>query len=480
MAKKNKHKNTGRSSTPEMQDVQASSAVIANPVAQGLDWGLLLNGRRYWVILGLLTFVAAVIRFWTLSRFDSMVFDEVYFSQYAYNYLTDVTFFDAHPPLSKYIIGTGIWLYNLMPFTETYELTQVELAELSPTARRWVNAVTGTLLVPIAARTVYALWPNRLASLVMAFLVCFEGLLIVESRYGLNNIYIATFGMSALYFLGKVTTAESHKKLYFLAACSAMLGLTYSIKWNGLGFSAVVWGACVLSYILYLRSKYLGLDLTAKPLAVFKAIVKINPFLLIPILLVPGFVLYCLLWIPHISMIPDYGFAEVHHQIFAYHGRVEADAHPYCSSWYGWPVMARPMSYLFEKEVVDGVKMFTDVHLMGNPAIIWLGAASVLLMLPVWDYHLQRALRKGVIHSELMFMSICIGGYAANFLPWAFVSRCLFYYHYIPASLFSLLALAWVITHLLSGRPLLDLCKGWISRGLGIFIVSLILAAFIY
>ncbi|WP_096087463.1 phospholipid carrier-dependent glycosyltransferase [Agaribacterium haliotis] len=458
----------------------ASASLAAEGASWDARWDELLAGRRYWIVLAVITLAAAVLRFWGLGRFDQLVFDEVYFAQYGFNYLADVTFFDAHPPLSKYIIGGGIWLYNLMPFTETVDFAQVQLTEMSPVARRWINAVTGTALIPVAARALYALWPNRLASLVFALILTLEGLLIVESRYGLNNIYIAIFGLSALYFLGKAGSAKTNK-LYFLLACSAMLGLTYSIKWNGLGFSAVVWGACILSYVLVLRCKYLGVPLGGLAASWFKAIAAVNPLLLIPIILLPGALIYSLLWIPHVSMIPDYGFIEVQRQIFGYHsGGVEADAHPYCSAWYGWPVMARPMSYLFETEEIAGQKIFTDVHLMANPAIIWLGAASVVLMLPLWDYNLQRALRHGEIKGQLFFQSIVIGGFVANFLPWAFVTRCLFMYHYIPAALFSFMALAWVLTQLLSGRPLLTLYRGWLSRGLGLMLLLFIVVAFIY
>ena len=48
------------------------------------------------------------LRFWKLERFNTLVFDEVYYAKFANDYLTKTPFFNAHPPLSQYIIAIGI------------------------------------------------------------------------------------------------------------------------------------------------------------------------------------------------------------------------------------------------------------------------------------------------------------------------------------------------------------------------------------
>ncbi len=45
---------------------------------------------------------------WQLERFNTLVFDEVYYAKFANDYLTKTPFFNAHPPLSQYIIAIGI------------------------------------------------------------------------------------------------------------------------------------------------------------------------------------------------------------------------------------------------------------------------------------------------------------------------------------------------------------------------------------
>src|SRR4028118_332160 len=79
--------------------------------------------------------ISAALRFWGLDRFNTLVFDEVYYAKFANNYLTRMPFFNAHPPLSQYIIAIGIWLGSHFPF-----------------GNNTVNGLTGSLRSPISYR----------------------------------------------------------------------------------------------------------------------------------------------------------------------------------------------------------------------------------------------------------------------------------------------------------------------------------------
>jgi len=52
--------------------------------------------------------LSLTLRFWQLERFNTLVFDEVYYAKFAKDYLTKTPFFNAHPPLSQYIIAIGL------------------------------------------------------------------------------------------------------------------------------------------------------------------------------------------------------------------------------------------------------------------------------------------------------------------------------------------------------------------------------------
>ena len=64
-------------------------------------------------ILAIFLFSLA-IRFWDLSQFNTLVFDEVYYAKYGNEYLIGKDFFQSHPPLSQYLIAISIVDSNLM------------------------------------------------------------------------------------------------------------------------------------------------------------------------------------------------------------------------------------------------------------------------------------------------------------------------------------------------------------------------------
>ena len=92
--------------------------------------------------------------------------------------------------------------------------------------------------------------------------------------------------------------------------------------------------------------------------------------------------------------------------------------------------------------------LFKDVHLFPNPFLYWFSTIAILTMLVQWLKLLWQWVNHGILaHKFYLFMFMLLG-YFANLLPWALVSRCLFLYHYQPASVFAFLALAWYLTQL--------------------------------
>ena len=71
-------------------------------------------------------------------------------------------------------------------------------------------------------------------------------------------------------------------------------------------------------------------------------------------------------------------------------------------------------------------------------------------------------------------LSAVVGfGYLANLLPWAFIDRCLFLYHYQPASIFGFIALAWYLSELLDANKS-------VYRLLAISLMVVIVLSFLY
>ncbi len=155
---------------------------------------------------------------------------------------------------------------------------------------------------------------------------------------------------------------------------------------------------------------------------------------------------YSFIWIPHLLMNPEYaslgGFWRIQVETWQYHRHVgnSPDVHPYCSPWYSWPIMWRPVAYYYKTKGEHG--LIYDVHSMANPVLLWLstGALSILMVSLLLGRRRERS--PSAWHSTLLFLGI---NYGVNLLPWLSVSRCTFFYHYLPSYLFSLFALALMV-----------------------------------
>jgi dolichyl-phosphate-mannose-protein mannosyltransferase len=161
-------------------------------------------------------------------------------------------------------------------------------------------------------------------------------------------------------------------------------------------------------------------------------------------LVVTPIIIYSLLWIPHLIQNPTPNFIDVQWSIFNYHQEVgnSTGIHPYCSNWYTWPLLMRPLAYYFTEYKP---KYYYDVHAMGNPLLWWLALAAIFGS--IW------LIIKNTILTSIQVLNInyilvplfIVINYAANLLPWIKVTRCLFIYHYMGAVLFAIMGLAWLV-----------------------------------
>ncbi|NEP29273.1 MAG: dolichyl-phosphate-mannose--protein O-mannosyl transferase, partial [Moorea sp. SIO3I6] len=87
-----------------------------------------------------------------------------------------------------------------------------------------------------------------------------------------------------------------------------------------------------------------------------------------------------------------------------------------------------------------------DVHAMGNPFLWWLSTTAILLLLLLLTQRILEGVGWKSIPTSYTWITLyLIVNYAANLLPWTKVTRCTFLYHYMGASVFSGLALAWLV-----------------------------------
>lgn len=451
--------------------------------------------RLPWFWLGMVAvfLLSLTLRFWQLSRFNTLVFDEVYYAIFANNYLTRTPFFDGHPPLSKYIIAIGMWIGSHLPVGQ--DIVNSLTGSLRSTwSYRWLNALTGSFIPLVIAGIAYQLSYSRTYAFIAALFAAADGLFLVESRYALNNIYLVIFGLlGQLCFL--LALQRKRQRHIWLTLAGIAFGATVSVKWNGLWFllgAYAIWVAAWLSWLLPRRYTNSHEFVRSTPLVNLR---QINFWQVLFYLAIVPVAFYSIQWIPHLQLNPSPNFWEVQQQILSYHQKIGsgADVHPYCSSWLSWLFMVRPVAYFYyiaqsttaPISIVGPplparyARVIYDVHAMGNPILWWLSTVGIVTLL----WRLVRRLIDWVTHNTRLFYRALptdtwialylVLNWLANLLPWVRVTRCTFIYHYMGASVFAGLAIAWLVTRWIQSYSLL-------LRGIAITIIFLILVAFVF
>jgi dolichyl-phosphate-mannose-protein mannosyltransferase len=437
--------------------------------------------------IGIVWAISVVLRFWGLERFNEFVFDEVYYAKFANNYLTDTKFFNSHPPLSQYLIAIGIWIGDRLPIGQ--DTTNTLTGSLHSTfSYRWMNAVVGSLILPIVTALAYQLSRRISFAFLATLFASLDGLFLVDSRYALNNVYLILFGLlgQLLILLAAKTTAQNHQWLMFAAGIS--FGASIACKWNGCSFLFGI-------YILIIIAKiWTAIDIDRQIItdSVLTRIARIPLTEIIPHLIILPIITYSSLWIPHLIQNPTPNFIDVQWSIFNYHDQVgnSSEIHPYCANWYTWPLLMRPLAYHFEEYQPN---YYYDVHAMGNPLLWWLALTAIfgLIWMIIINYR-WRSLSRGesifnrsiiaertlaplptVDIRDLTVPLFIVVNYLVNLLPWIKVTRCLFIYHYMGAVLFAIIGLAWWVDLWLQSNY-----KSW--QALGLTTIFSIAAAFVF
>jgi dolichyl-phosphate-mannose--protein O-mannosyl transferase len=199
--------------------------------------------------------LSVTLRFWGLGRFNALVFDEVYYAKFANNYLTGTHFFNAHPPLSQYIIAIGMWLGSHLPFGQD-TVNGLTGSLRSTWSYRWLNALTGSFIPLVVAALAYQLNQRRSYAFIAALFAAADGLFLVESRYALNNVYLVILGLlGQLCFLVALGQPKQQRGVS-LALSGVFFGASACIKWNGLWFLLGVYMVWVAAWVMqWVRSR---------------------------------------------------------------------------------------------------------------------------------------------------------------------------------------------------------------------------------
>ena len=335
-------------------------------------------------------------------------FDEIYHARTAYEHLVGMWPYEiSHPPLGKILMGLGISLFGMNPF-----------------GWRFMGTLAGVLMLPFF----YWLGKRMLKSTMGAFtattLFAFDFMHFVQTRIATIDSYAVLFIVMMYYFMYRFV---SERNLKCLALSGISFGLGAASKWTciyagaGLG---VIW---LIHWIVRLRRE-----------GEWRELLKNIGFCLVWFVAVPVMIYYASYYpygesqgMSGLGMYFNSQYAKIvwdnQVSMFTYHAGVNA-THPYSSKWYQWIFNIRPILYYLHYG--SGTRGAIAAFL--SPLVCWGG---LLAMVAMGYLALFRRDDKA---------AFILLGYLAQLLPWVFVSRIVFNYHYFACTVFLCLALGYV------------------------------------
>lgn len=393
---------------------------------------------------------------------DSMYFDEIYHARTAYEFLHGlVTYENTHPPLGKIFIMLGIALFGMNPF-----------------GWRIMGTLVGIIMVPVVYLFARKLTKNTPSSALACTLFAFDFMHFTQTRLATIDVYITFFVILMYFFMYSYACMSFYhtdlKRTFLpLGACGISMGLGIACKWTGvyagIGLALIFFGVMFRRYLEYRYAKNQpdGITDGVKHSEViqkfFPMLSKTIIFCIAFFVLVPA-VIYLLSYIPFRTYDADAGLLtrmlENQRTMFDYHSNLNA-THPYSSPWYTWPLMERPIWY-YSGIVTDTLR--EGISAFGNPLVWWSG-------IPAFAITLFTAIKKK--DNVSVFLVI---GYLAQYIPWMFVTRITFIYHYFPSIPFVVLMIVYSLIRLknffkLSGKKYIFAVSLYAAFVFGLFIL---------
>ena len=352
------------------------------------------------------------------TYFNSSYFDEIYHARTAYEHLRGVYPYEvSHPPLGKEILSLGIALFGMTPF-----------------GWRCMGALFGVAMLPLMWDLLRRMFRDDRVALCGTALLAFDFMHLTQTRIATIDSFATLFILLMYLFLYRYF-AEG--KLRHLAACGIAFGVGAATKWTCLYAGAGLGVLWALHWVFQGVQAHRDGD----GRRYVRRLISNIGFCLVFFVLVPGMIYYASYY-PYgaarglhgagMYFTREYAAIVLENQrfMFTYHAGLVA-THPYSSRWWQWLLDLRPILYYLSYG--DGT--VSTIGAFVNPLLCWGG----LLALPVLAYRAVRHDRTA------LFLLV---GYLAQVLPWVFISRLTFEYHYFAATLFLVLALGYVFDRL--------------------------------
>lgn len=395
-----------------------------------------LNRALRYPEVWVLTVAALLTRLWQLGWPHSLVFDEVYFREFPSFYLNGEYYFDVHPPFIKLVFAGIASLFHLTP-------DQTAAGDPGTLILRTLPALAGVALVPFVYVILRQLRLNRYIATLGAMLVLLDNALLVESRFVLMDSLLLLTGFGAFSAYLAMRRAVGLKRWVWLTVTAVLLGMVVSTKWSGLamvGFVGMIW----LIDGIRRRTKWYRMATELLAVVLVMGVIYTGSFFVHFALLNKSgegdafmserfqSTLVDSLYHREGASMPFWDkFIELNKEMYDAQNSLSTVTHPYSSKWYGWPLMSDPVYYWQGEIRQDGSQ--GHIYLLGNP-VVWIFGSLLTFMAVVFWLVIPKVLGK-----YRHIIACLLFGYVLNFVPFAFIDRPMFLYHYLFALVFSVL-----------------------------------------
>ena len=353
------------------------------------------------------------------TRENSAYFDEIFFPASAVELQDGLSVAEMdHPPVGRLLIGVGM-----------------DLLGRNPAGFRLMQALAGVLMLPVIYLMIKALLRSVKLAILGTILLAVDFMHFTQTRIGTLDAFLVLFILLMFAFMIFYRRSENSKqRLIFLLCSGFFTGCAIGTKWSGC-YAAL--GLAVIYFYGIYRDIHACENKTQKQKAIHRAL-KESLFCVCAFVILPV-AIYCLSYLSYAKTLGRNDFIRVaieHAQeMYAYHTAESTSFdHASASRWWTWPLALNPVFYYLGDEVY--------LYATGNPMVWGMGTIGVLF-----------AFYRGIYYRDEA--GIIIGaGYLFQMIPWFFISRMTFLYHYFPMVGFMILGLLYLFKHTCNGVTL--------------------------
>ncbi|MER7009081.1 phospholipid carrier-dependent glycosyltransferase, partial [Dactylosporangium sp. NPDC000555] len=355
------------------------------------------GGRNFWLVAALITGLGLLVRMVNLGHPKTVIFDEVYYANEAWDLLQrgvewnpedNTPQYVVHPPLGKWMIGVGEQIFGYNSFG--WRISAVTVGVIS------------ILLIIIAA---YRLFRSPILAGAAGLLMSLDGMHFVLSRVALLDIFLM-FGIVVAFFFLVLDREQRRARLlklleggfdpekpgarlklgfrWYRLLCAISLGLACGVKWSAVYYVLVFAVAMVL------------FDMSARRTAGFKRWVAegiwgdgagwfLATFAIAGIVYINcwwGWFLsdngYFRHWyaetngLPHDRLIdPLVNLFHYHEEAYKFHTGLSTK-HQYQSWPWQWLLLGRPVAFHWDPNGQCGAaSCASEILLLGTPLLWW-------------------------------------------------------------------------------------------------------------